>query len=209
MEDINLHFTGDLHAVAAAHNLLAAASTPTLPWQRAGHRPGDDLLAAGLDVKTARCADASAWARRAVPRESEWHITAASEVMAILALAADIHDLRQRLGRVIVGENYDGGPVTPDELKVAGAMAVLRRTRSSRTSSRRWKAGRPLHAGPFATSPTATSVIADRIGLKLVDAVVTEAASPDLGFEKFVDIVCRPGGLSPETPSSSSPPRRR
>jgi formyltetrahydrofolate synthetase len=133
-------------------------------------------------------------------RESEWHITAASEVMAILALAEDIHDLRRRLGRSIVGENYSGEPVTLDDLKVAGAMTVLMREAIKPNLVQTLEGGPAfIHAGPFANIAHGnSSVIADRIALKLVDAVCTEAGfGSDMGFQKFIDIKCRLSGLRP------------
>jgi formate--tetrahydrofolate ligase len=202
MEEINIHFTGDLHAVAAAHNLGAAFLD--------NHLFRGNVL--GIDPQTVRwprVIDVNDRALRRVEiglgeksdvRESEWHITAASEVMAILALAADIHDLRARLGRVIVGENFSGEPVTLEDLKVAGAMAVLMREAMKPNLVQTLEGGPAfIHAGPFANIAHGnSSVVADRIALKLVDAVVTEAGfGSDMGFQKFIDIKCRLSGLRP------------
>ena len=202
MEDINLHFTGDMHAVAAAHNLAAAFLDNHL-------FRGNDLNIDPATIRWPRVIDVNDRALRRVMlglgeakdvRESEWHITAASEVMAILALADDIHDLRQRLGRCIVGR----------ELRRQAGDA--RRAESSRRDDRAHARGdRPnlvqtleggpafIHAGPFANIAHGnSSVIADRVALKLVDAVVTEAGfGSDMGFQKFVDIKCRISGLRP------------
>lgn len=202
MEEINIHFTGDLHAVAAAHNLGAAFLD--------NHLFRGNAL--GIDPRTIRwprVIDVNDRALRRVEiglgeksdvRESEWHITAASEVMAILALASDLQDLRQRLGRVIVAESYSGEPVTLEELKVAGAMAVLMREAIKPNLVQTLEGGPAfVHAGPFANIAHGnSSVVADRIALKLVDAVVTEAGfGSDMGFQKFIDIKCRLSGLRP------------
>jgi formate--tetrahydrofolate ligase len=202
MEDINLHFTGDLHAVGAAHNLAAAfldnhlfrgnalAIDPaTIRWPRVIDVNDRALRRTLIGLSEARDV-----------RESEWHITAASEVMAILALADDIHDLRARLARVIVAETYEGAPVTLDQLRVAGAMTVLLRE-AIRPNLVQTIEGGPafVHAGPFANIAHGnSSVVADRVALKLLDAVVTESGfGSDMGFQKFVDIKCRLSGLRP------------
>jgi formate--tetrahydrofolate ligase len=202
MEDINLHFTGDLHAVAAAHNLGAAFLDNHL-------FRGNALAIDPQTIRWPRVVDVNDRALRRVliglgeqrdVRETEWHITAASEVMAILALADGVHDLRARLGRAIVAETYDGTPVTLDQLRVAGAMAVLLRE-AIRPNLVQTLEGGPafIHAGPFANIAHGnSSVVADRIALKLLDAVVTEAGfGSDMGFQKFVDIKCRLSGLRP------------
>jgi formate--tetrahydrofolate ligase len=202
MEEINIHFTGDLHAVAAAHNVGAAFLDNHI---FRGNKLGIDPQT----IRWPRVVDVNDRALRRVMlglgeskdvRESEWHITAASEVMAILALADDIHDLRRRLGRSIVGENYSGEPVTLDDLKVAGAMTVLMREAIKPNLVQTIEGGPAfIHAGPFANIAHGnSSVIADRIALKLVDAVCTEAGfGSDMGFQKFVDIKCRLSGLRP------------
>jgi formate--tetrahydrofolate ligase len=201
MEDINIHFTGDLHAVAAAHNLGAAFLDNHL-------FRGNELGIDPATVRWPRVIDVNDRALRRVMigigddtgRETEWHITAASEVMAILALATDIHDLRARLGRCIVGENFQGQPVTLEQLDVAGAMTVLMREAIKPNLVQTIEGGPAfIHAGPFANIAHGnSSVVADRIALKLVDAVVTEAGfGADMGFQKFVDIKCRLSGIRP------------
>jgi formate--tetrahydrofolate ligase len=202
MEDINLHFTGDMHAVAAAHNLAAAFLDNHL--FRGNERNIDPAT-----IRWPRVIDVNDRALRRVMlglgeprdvRESEWHITAASEVMAILALTSDIRDLRRRLARVIVAETYEGAPVTLDDLHVAGAMTVLLRE-AIRPNLVQTLEGGPafIHTGPFANIAHGnSSVIADRIALKLLDAVVTESGfGSDMGFQKFVDIKCHLSGLRP------------
>jgi len=202
MEEINIHFTGDLHAVGAAHNLAASFLDNHL-------FRGNELGIDPLTIRWPRVLDVNDRALRRVEiglgeksdvRESEWHITAASEVMAILALADGLMDLRQRLGRVIVAENYSGEPVTLEQLKVAGAMAVLLREAIKPNLVQTLEGGPAfIHAGPFANIAHGnSSVVADRIALKLVDAVVTEAGfGSDMGFQKFIDIKCRLSGLRP------------
>ena len=202
MEEINIHFTGDLHAVAAAHNLAAAFLDNHL-------FRGNSLGVDPSSIRWPRVIDVNDRALRRVEiglgeksgvRESEWHITAASEVMAILALASDLQDLRERVGRVIVAENYSGEPVTLEQLKVAGAMAVLMREAIKPNLVQTLEGGPAfVHAGPFANIAHGnSSVVADRIALKLVDAVVTEAGfGSDMGFQKFIDIKCRLSGLRP------------
>jgi formate--tetrahydrofolate ligase len=202
MEDINLHFTGDLHAVAAAHNLGAAfldnqlfrgnplgIDSATIAWPRV------------LDVndRTLRRVLIGIGETRDV-RETEFHITAASEIMAILALASDLHDLRARIGRVIVAETFKGEPVTLDDLRVAGAMTVVMRDAIKPNLAQTLEGGPAfVHAGPFANIAHGnSSVVADRVALKLVDAVCTEAGfGADMGFQKFIDIKCRISGLRP------------
>ena len=203
MEEINIHFTGDLHAVAAAHNLAAAFLDNHL-------FRGNALNIDPATIRWPRVIDVNDRALRRVEiglgeksesvRQSEWHITAASEVMAILALADDLADLRQRLGRVIVAEDYNGEPVTLEQLQVAGAMAVLMREAIKPNLVQTLEGGPAfIHAGPFANIAHGnSSVVADRIALKLVDAVVTEAGfGSDMGFQKFIDIKCRLSGLRP------------
>jgi formate--tetrahydrofolate ligase len=204
MEEINLHLNGDFHAVTAAHNLLAAAldasvyhgnplnvDPQTITWPRTLDVNDRELryTVVGLGGKA-----------HGYPRENAFVITAASELMAILALANDLHDLRRRLGRVVVAETRGGDPVTADDLKVAGAMTVVMKD-AIRPNLVQTLEGQPvlIHAGPFGNIAHANnSVIADRIALKLADYVVTEAGfAADLGFEKFCDIVCRIGGFAP------------
>jgi formate--tetrahydrofolate ligase len=204
MEDINLHFTGDFHAVAAAHNLLAAALDASLlhgnplgidprlvTWPRALDVNDRALrhLVVGLGGKA-----------HGVPRESGFLITAASEVMAILALATGSADLRDRLGRVVVAEAADGALVTAEELRAAGAMAALLRD-AARPNLVQTLEGQPvlIHTGPFGNIATGnSSVQADRIALKLADVVLTEAGfGSELGFEKFCHLVAQAGDLRP------------
>jgi formate--tetrahydrofolate ligase len=202
-QDINLHFTGDLHAVAAANNLLASAVD--------AHLVHDNEL--GIDPATItwrRCLDIEDRLLRRIsvglgedapfPRECGFDITAASEVMALLAMARNRDDLRHRLGAITVARTFDGGPVTAEDLDVAGAMAVLLKD-TLKPNLVQTLEGQPalIHAGPFANIAHGnSSLVGDLVGLKLADYVVTEGGfGSDLGFEKFVDIVCRAGGLSP------------
>ncbi len=204
MEDINLHFNGDFHAVTAAHNLLASAIDASLYF-------GNPLDIDPATISWPRTLDVNARELRytviglggkahGVPRESSFVITAASEVMAILALATDLQDLRDRLGRVVVAENRDGKPVTAEDLKVAGAMTVIMKD-AIRPNLVQTLEGQPvmIHAGPFGNVAHANnSIIEDRIAMKLADIVVTEAGfASDLGFEKFCHIVCRSAGIKP------------
>lgn len=202
MEDVNLHFTGDLHAVAAAHNLGAAFLDNHL-------FRGNALGIDPLTIRWPRVLDVNDRALRRVligigetrdVRESEFHITAASEIMAILALANDLQDLRRRIGRVIVAETFKSRPVTLEDLKVAGAMTVVMRDAIKPNLVQTLEGGPAfVHAGPFANIAHGnSSVVADRVALKLVDAVCTESGfGSDMGFQKFVDIKCRISGLRP------------
>ncbi len=202
MEDINLHFTGDLHAVAAAHNTGAAFLDNHL-------LRGNELGIDPATIRWPRVVDVNDRVLRRVvvgigetedTRETEFHITAASEVMAILALATDLQDMRARIGRVIVGETRDGRPVTLEDLRVAGAMAVVMRDAIKPNLAQTLEGGPAfVHAGPFANIAHGnSSVVADRVALKLMDAVVTEGGfGSDMGFQKFIDIKCRMSGLRP------------
>jgi formate--tetrahydrofolate ligase len=204
MEEINLHFNGDFHAVQAAHNLLAAALDASIYH-------GNPLGIDPVSVTWPRTLDVNDRELRynivglggkahGVPRENQFVIVAASEIMAVLALANDITDLRARLGRVVVASTYEGTPVTAEELKVAGAMAVIMKE-AIKPNLVQTLEGQPtlIHAGPFGNIAHANnSIIEDRIALKLADYVVTEAGfGSDLGFQKFCDIVCRMGGFAP------------
>jgi formyltetrahydrofolate synthetase len=204
MEEINLHFNGDFHAVQAAHNLLAAALDASIYH-------GNPLGIDPVSVTWPRTLDVNDRELRygvvglggkahGVPRENQFVIVAASEVMAVLALASDLADLRARLGRIVVASTYDGTPVTAAELKVAGAMAVIMKE-AIKPNLVQTLEGQPtlIHAGPFGNIAHANnSIIEDRIALKLADYVVTEAGfGSDLGFQKFCDIVCRLGGFAP------------
>ena len=204
MEEINLHFNGDFHAVQAAHNLLAAALDASIYH-------GNPLGIDPVSVTWPRTLDVNDRELRytvvglggkahGVPRENQFVIVAASEIMAVLALANDLEDLRARLGRVVVASTYDGTPVTAEELKVAGALAVIMKE-AIKPNLVQTLEGQPtlIHAGPFGNIAHANnSIIEDRIALKLADYVVTEAGfGSDLGFQKFCDIVCRIGGFAP------------
>jgi formate--tetrahydrofolate ligase len=201
MEDINLHFTGDIHAVGAAHDLAAAFLDNQLA--RGNHLGIDPAT-----IRWPRVMDVNDRALRRVlvgvgegsERETEFHITAASEVMAILALADDIIDLRRRLARAIVAATPEGRPVTLEDLRVAGAMTVLLRDAIQPNLVQTTEAGPAfVHAGPFANIAHGnSSVVADRIALKLNEVICTEGGfAADMGFQKFIDIKCRLSGLRP------------
>jgi formate--tetrahydrofolate ligase len=204
MEEINLHFNGDFHAITAAHNLLSAALDASIFH-------GNPLDIDPLSITWPRTLDVNDRELRntvvglggkahGVPRQEGFVITAASEIMAILALASDLHDLRARLGRIIVAATHAGAPVTAEELRVAGAMTVVMREAIEPNLVQTLE-HQPvlLHAGPFGNIAHANnSIIEDRVALKLADYVVTEAGfASDLGFQKFCDIVCRFGGFAP------------
>jgi len=205
MEDFNLHLTGDLHAVSAAHNLLAAAID-----NHFNH--GNQLDIEPSSVSWPRVVDLSDRSLRQVviglggkangmPRESGFDIAVASEVMAILALADSLADLRARLGRIVVANTKSGEPVTAEDLKVAGAMAVLLKDAIMPTLLQTMEQTPALvHAGPFANIAHGnSSVVADQIALRLGDYVVTEAGfGSDIGMEKFMNIKCRASGLVPD-----------
>ncbi len=204
MEDLNLHFTGDIHAIGAANNLLAAALEAHLLH---GNKLGIDPLT----VTWRRCIDMNDRSLRQTtvglggrangyPRETGFDITAASEVMAIVAVAADLGDLRKRLGAITVGTTYDGEPVTADQLQAAGAMAVLLKD-ALKPNLIQTLEGQAcfMHCGPFANIAHGNnSLVADKVALKLGDICVTESGfASDMGMEKFLDIVCPIGGLQP------------
>ena len=204
MEDINLHFTGDFHAIGAANNLLAAMLDNHI-------QQGNAL---GIDVKKItwkRCVDMNDRQLRnivdglggrmqGVPREDGFDITVASEVMAVLCLARSITDLKERLGRIIVGYTYDDKPVTAADLKAQGAMAALLKD-ALKPNLVQTLEGTPafIHGGPFANiAHGCNSVMATRMAMKLGDYAITEAGfGADLGAEKFLDIKCRLAGLKP------------
>jgi formyltetrahydrofolate synthetase len=204
MEEINLHFNGDFHAVQAAHNLLAAALDASIYHGNAlGMDPVSVTWPRTLDVndRELRYSVVGLGGKaHGVPRENQFVIVAASEIMAVLALSSDLADLRTRLGRIVVASTYDGTPVTADELRVAGAMTVIMKE-AIKPNLVQTLEGQPtlIHAGPFGNIAHANnSIIEDRIALKLADYVVTEAGfASDLGFQKFCDIVCRFGGFAP------------
>ena len=204
MEDINLHFTGDFHAIGAANNLLAAMLDNHI-------QQGNAL---GIDVKKItwkRCVDMNDRQLRnivdglggrmqGVPREDGFDITVASEVMAVLCLASSITDLKERLSRMVVAYTYDDKPVTAGDLKAAGAMTALLKD-ALKPNLVQTLEGTPafIHGGPFANiAHGCNSIMATRIALKLGDYAVTEAGfGADLGAEKFLDIKCRMAGLKP------------
>ncbi len=204
MEDINLHFTGDFHAIGAANNLLAAMLDNHI-------QQGNSL---GIDVK------AITWKRavdmndrqlrhivnglggrmQGVPREDGFEITVASEIMAVLCLAKDILDLKERLANIIVAYNYDGKPVTAHDLKAEGAMAALLKD-ALKPNLVQTLEGTPafIHGGPFANiAHGCNSITATKMAMKLGDFAITEAGfAADLGAEKFLDIKCRMAGINP------------
>jgi formate--tetrahydrofolate ligase len=202
MEDINLHFTGDFHAIGAANNLLAAMLDNHI-------QQGNTLGIDGKQITWKRAVDMNDRQLRnivdglggkmqGVPREDGFDITVASEVMAVLCLASDIKDLKARLGRIIVAYTYDGKPVTAHDLKAEGAMAALLKD-ALKPNLVQTLEGTPafIHGGPFANiAHGCNSITATRMALKLSDYTVTEAGfAADLGAEKFLDIKCRMAGL--------------
>ncbi len=204
MDLINLHFTGDIHAIGAANNLLAAMLEAHLLH---GNALGIDPHA----ISWRRCLDMDDRALRqtvvglggrtnGTPRETGFDITAASEVMAIVAVSDDAADLRRRLGAITVATTFGGEPVTAEQLGAAGSMAALL-VDALKPNLVQTLEGRPalVHCGPFANIAHGNnSVLADRLALKLGEVVVTESGfGADMGFEKFVDIVCRDRGLAP------------
>jgi formate--tetrahydrofolate ligase len=205
MEDLNLHFTGDIHAIGAANNLLAALLDASILH-------GNPHEIDALRINWRRAVDMNDRALRQMtiglggrangyPRETGFDITAASEVMAILAVAKDLHDLRQRLGAITVAYSYNGAkPVTAEDLGAAGAMTVLLKD-AIKPNLIQTLEGQPclMHCGPFANIAHGnSSLIADLIGLKLGEYVVTESGfGSDMGMEKLFDIVCPVGGLTP------------
>ena len=204
MEDINLHFTGDLHAITAAHNLLSAMIDNHINW---GNETALDVRRISwhrvLDMNDRALRDitvAMGGLGNGVPRQDSFDITVASEVMAILCLAEDLSDLRRRLGNIVVGETRERKPVTADDLDAAGAMTVLLKDALMPNLVQTLE-GNPaiIHGGPFANiAHGCSSVLSTKTGLKLADYVVTEAGfGADLGAEKFFNIKCRKAGLEP------------
>jgi formate--tetrahydrofolate ligase len=204
MEDLNLHFTGDIHAIGAANNLLAAMLDAHILH---GNKLGIDALS----ISWRRCLDINDRALRdtviglggranGYTRQTGFDITAASEVMAIVAVASDLQDLRQRLGAITVARTFEGEPVTAEQLRAAGAMTVLLKD-TIKPNLVQTLEGQPalIHCGPFANIAHGNnSLVADRVALKLGDYVVTESGfGSDMGMEKFFDIVCRAGRLEP------------
>lgn len=205
MESVNLHLTGDFHAVGAAHNLCAAFIDNHLYHSNAlGMDPSAVTWRRVVDISDRVLRDVVVGLggrTNGVPRESGFDITSASELMAILALADDLHDLRRRIGKVVVGATRDGRPVTAEDLKVAGSMTVLMRDAVKPNLLQNLEGGPVLvHAGPFANIAHGnSSVVADRLGMRMADYTVTESGfGADMGFEKFVNITCRQSGLRPD-----------
>lgn len=205
METLNLHLTGDFHAITAAHNLLAAMVDNHL-------QHGNKLDIEPHSITWGRVLDMNDRALRnivvglgrkvdGVPRQSRFDITAASEIMTIVAQSADLPDLRARLGRIVVGFNTSGEPVTAEDLKAAGAMAVLLRD-ALRPNLLQTLEGQAalIHCGPFGNIATGnSSIIADKFALANTDFVVTEAGfGADLGYERFVNVKCATSGLVPD-----------
>jgi formate--tetrahydrofolate ligase len=204
MDQINLHFTGDFHAITSANNLLAAMIDNHIYW-------GNALGIDARRVSWRRCLDMNDRALRSIvgslggvangfPREDGFDITVASEVMAVFCLSRNLDELQDRLGRMIVAQKRDGSAVTAKDLKADGAMAVLLKDALAPNLVQTLE-GSPafVHGGPFANiAHGCNSVMATRLGLKLADVVVTEAGfGADLGAEKFIDIKCRSAGLKP------------
>lgn len=205
MEDINLHFTGDMHAITAANNLLSAVIDNHI-------QQGNELCIDSRQIVWKRAMDMNDRALRNIvvglggkangtPREDGFNITVASEVMAILCLASDLPDLKSRLGRIIVGYNYSGAPVTAAQLKVEGAMTLLLKD-AIKPNLVQTLENTPalMHGGPFANiAHGCNSINATKLALKLADYVITEAGfGADLGAEKFFDIKCRYAGFKPD-----------
>jgi len=205
MEDFNLHFTGDMHAIGAAHNLLAAFIDNHL-------HHGNRLALDPHSITWNRVLDVSDRALRnvviglggkmdGIPREAHFDITVASEVMSILALTSGVQDLRARLGRIVIGADGQGAPITADDLGCAGAMTVLLK-QAMMPNLVQTLENTPafVHCGPFANIAHGnSSILADRIALKVSDYVVTESGfGADMGCEKFMDIKCRASGLAPD-----------
>ncbi len=205
MEDINLHFTGDFHAIGAANNLLAAMLDNHIQQGNALRiDPKQITWRRVLDMNDRQLrniVDGLGGRANGVPREDGFDITVASEVMAIVCLASDIADLKKRLGKIVVAYTYDGKPVTAHDLKAEGAMAALLRD-AIKPNLVQTLEGTPafIHCGPFANiAHGCNSVTATRMALKLGDYVVTEAGfAADLGAEKFFDIKCRMANLHPD-----------
>src|SRR5579871_4669939 len=205
MEDLNLHFTGDIHAIGAANNLLAAMIDASILH-------GNPHKIDALRIGWRRAVDMNDRALRQIvvglggrpngyPRETGFDITAASEVMAIMAVSRDLHELRRRIGNITAAYSYDGGkPVTAEDLGAAGAMTVLLKD-ALKPNLVQTLEGQPVfvHCGPFANIAHGNnSLVADLIAMKLGDYVVTESGfGSDMGMEKFFDIVCRFGRLTP------------
>lgn len=205
MEDINLHFTGDMHAITTAHALLSAAIDNHL-------QQGNKLNIDPRQIVWKRAVDMNDRALRniiiglggkanGVPREDGFIITVASEIMAVLCLSSDLMDLKERLGKIIIGYNYDGQPIKASDLEVQGAMTLILKD-AIKPNLVQTVENTPciIHGGPFANiAHGCNSIIATKLGLKLADYCITEAGfGADLGAEKFFDIKCRLSGLTPD-----------
>jgi formate--tetrahydrofolate ligase len=205
MEDLNLHFTGDLHAITAANNLLAAMIDAHVLH-------GNEIGLDPLSISWRRCLDMNDRSLRnvltglggranGIPRETGFDITAASEIMALVAVARDLADLRRRLGSITVGQSLEGKPVTAEDIRAAGSLAVLLKD-AIKPNLVQTLEGQPafVHCGPFANIAHGNnSLVADRVALKLGEYVVTESGfASDMGMEKFFDITCRIGDLRPD-----------
>ena len=205
MEDFNLHLTGDVHAIGAAHNLAAAFLDNSLHHKNPlGIDPFSILWPRVVDISdraVRRAIIGLGGKENGVPRETEWVITVGSEVMAVLALATDLQDLRARLGRIVLATTSDGKPVTCEDLGVAGSMTVLL-VDAIKPNLLQTLEGGPafVHCGPFANIAHGNnSIIADRLALATNEIVCTEAGfGADMGAEKFFDIKCRASGLAPD-----------
>lgn len=205
MERLNLHLTGDFHAITAAHNLLAAMVDNHLHF-------GNELSLDPRNITWRRVIDVNDRALRdivvglgarvdGVPRQTGFDITAASELMVLMTLATSLTDLRERLGRIVVGYSTGGDPVTAEQLGAAGAMAVILKDALNPNLLQTTEGGPALvHLGPFGNIATGTSsVVADRVALAHADVVVTEAGfGADMGAERFFNVKCRVGGLAPD-----------
>jgi formate--tetrahydrofolate ligase len=203
-EEINLHLTGDFHAVTAAHNLCAAfLDSHLFHGNELGLDPAQITWRRVLDMndRALRSVEVARGDKNGTPRESGFDITSASEIMAILGLSKDIHDLRKRLGAIVVGYRKDGLPVTAESLQVAGAMTAILKDALKPTLMQTLE-GTPalVHTGPFANIAHGnSSIVADYVALRGADYVVTEAGfGADMGAEKFFDIKCRASGLRPD-----------
>ena len=204
MEDINLHFTGDFHAIGAANNLLCAMlDNHIFQGNALNIDPEKIVLRRCVDMNDRQLRnieDGLGGGKNGVPRKDGFDITVASEVMAILCLASSLTDLKARLSRIVVGYTYEGAPVTAGDLKAAGAMTALLKD-ALKPNLVQTLEGTPalVHGGPFANiAHGCNSVIATKTALKLADYVITEAGfGADLGAEKFLDIKCRAAGLRP------------
>ncbi len=204
MEDINLHFTGDFHAIGAANNLLAAMLDNHIQQgNQLGIDPKQITWKRAVDMNDRQLRhiiDGIGGKMQGVPREDGFEITVASEVMAILCLSSDIIDLKNRLAKIIVGYTYGGDPVTAHDLKAEGAMAALLKD-ALKPNLVQTLEGTPalIHGGPFANiAHGCNSITATKMALKLADYAITEAGfAADLGAEKFLDIKCRAAGLKP------------